>query len=238
MTASNGLPNPKPRGARRRGLPALIVLLGAALSASAAFMPWWQRSYHDPLTGELRVTIDGGAVAVALVPLALVVLAGLGAALISRGIVRRIVGIVVAAAGVGSIVATAIAGTHHPDAEFAARLIRPAAPISAAEVVWAALILSVVGGVAEAVGGVLVARGSGRDRVSSVTYSPPAVQREAAQREATQRAVARQSATRVVAPNPSEAIDENSVETAADATDPAEWWRSLDAGVDPTDDAG
>lgn len=215
------------RKSHRRGLATLLVLLGGLSAAGAAFLPWWRRAYHDPLTGDLHVSIDGGDVAVAVVPLALVAIAGLAAAMISAGVVRLVVGLMIAAAGLGTIGAAVVASTHLPTAEFAARLIRPAVATSAVEVIWPAIALAVIAGFLQASGGALVARDRGRRRATTVAYSAPAARRDAVRREATHR----EPATGAMQPQAAQ-------RPAANASDPAEWWRYLDAGVDPTDDAG
>lgn len=249
MTASGAQPRPA-RRSHRRGQAAILVLLGAAGTAGSAFLPWWRRGYHDPLTGALSVTVDGGDIAVALVPLALVAVAGLAAAMISRGALRRILGTVVALAAAGSTTAALLAAGHTPDAEFAARLVRPATPQSAPEIVWASVILAVAAALVGVAGGVMVAlsgdRGNGRGRSAGLAYRPPAAQRDAARNHA---AVQGRSASRdeavpdAAARPPTAGADAaprpaRSSQAAPDQADPEGWWRALDAGVDPTDDSG
>lgn len=212
---------------RRRSPAALLVLFGAAASAGSAFLPWWRRSYHDPLSGDLTVAVDGNEVAVALVPLALVALAGLAAAMLSRGIARRLLGAVVALASVGAAVGAVLGAARAPAAEFAAKLVRPATPLAAPAISWGAVALAVTAAVAAAAGGVLIAssaRAAGnRGRISGGAYRTPAAQHDAARQAA--RRHDREGSAGQSAP-------------ARESADPGEWWRALDAGVDPTENDG
>lgn len=232
-----GAPAERPaRRSRRRGLAVLLVLLGAAGSAGGAFLPWWRRAYRDPLSGDVTVTVDGADVAVALVPLAFVAVAALAAAMISRGMTRRLLGVVVALAAAAAGVSALVAATHVPSDEFAAALLRPATPLEAPQIAWAAVLLVVVAALAGVAGGVLVAssarRVDARGRLSGSVYRTPAARRDAARSAA----VAETStghggaAGDAGGPGPRDAAE------ARDQPDTGAWWQALDAGVDPTDD--
>jgi uncharacterized membrane protein (TIGR02234 family) len=205
----------------RRSSTAALLIVGAALVAASAFTPWWHRNFLDPLTGPRTVAVDGTAVAAGLFPLALVALAGLAAALASRGAVRRIVAVAIAAAGAGSVAAALVAAASSPDAALTGALTRPADAVSAARLFLLAPMLAVLGGLLIVAGGVLMIGWRDRPRTVGGAYSPPAAQRDAARRAAARRAHGVGGAQHA----------------GAVPVDRAEWWRSLDAGIDPTDDA-
>ena len=56
------------------------------MAGAAAGMQWWSAEYLDALTGPITVTLSGAACVPELIPLALVGLAGLGAALATSGL--------------------------------------------------------------------------------------------------------------------------------------------------------
>jgi uncharacterized membrane protein (TIGR02234 family) len=240
VTGPDTAPRPAAR-AHRRGIAALLVLAGAGGTAGSAILPWWRRDYHDPLSGSLTVTVDGAALAPGLVPLALVAIAGLAAAMISRGLLRRLLGAVAGLAAAASAAIALAAATHTPDAEFASRLVRPAAPQSAPEMVWGAVILAVVAAVVGVAGGGMVAaagdRRPGSGRAASLAYRPPAAQREAARNAAQHPATGAPAPPDGAAPQVTGEATAEPPNAVAGPADSGDWWRSLDAGVDPTDDA-
>lgn len=205
-----------PTRRRRRGLPVIAVLAGAAATAGSAFAPWWRRGYDDPLTGALRVSLNGTVVAGALVPLALVAAAGLGATLMSRGILRRVLAALTALAGLGQVVAAVVGAAADPSANFTAQLLRPAVPTSAPTLVIAIVALAGIGGVLVAGGALALALGPSPARRTAATYVTPAAQHDAA----------RETAGGSTGPG------------TQTPTDGSQWWRSLDAGIDPTDEDG
>ena len=84
--------HPSASRGRQLGLVAILAVAGAGLAAIAAALTWWSADYVDPLSGALTITASGAACVPELIPLALVALAGFGAALATRGVPRRIVG--------------------------------------------------------------------------------------------------------------------------------------------------
>ncbi|MBN9609427.1 MAG: Trp biosynthesis-associated membrane protein [Actinobacteria bacterium] len=193
---------------RRRLAAPVAALAGAGCLVGAAAMPWWTRHYRDPLTGPVSAALRGSALVPALVPIALVVLAGLGAALLTRGVPRRIIGAAVALAGV-AVMALSVVAAAQPDADrFAAELKRPADAVGAAAQNIGGPLLAVLGGVLAALAGVVIviARGPVARRTSA--YESPAARRARAR-----------MTTRP---------------DSAAAVDGAELWRALDAGIDPT----
>ncbi|HEX7716281.1 MAG TPA: Trp biosynthesis-associated membrane protein [Marmoricola sp.] len=100
---------------RRRGFGVTVLggLVTAALCAVASAKPWYALSGDRPVTGvpESQTRID---MPLALA-LALVVLAGWGALLVSRGIVRRACATVAVAAAVGVVACVVTAPFTLPD---------------------------------------------------------------------------------------------------------------------------
>lgn len=193
----------------RIGLP-LGALIGAAATAGAAFAPWWRRNYDDPLTGRIQLTLAGGELWAAFVPLALVTVAGFGAAMISRGIFRRIVGVVIGAAGTAIVAGALSALLTVPTDAFATALTRPATPLGDPAATAAGPVLALVGAAGTLLAAVLIVTGRRQERRRSAAYEAPSVRREQAVRGA--------------------AAD------LAAAAESGDLWRALDSGVDPTAD--
>lgn len=203
------------RAKRGRGVATLLLLAGVALVAGSAFVPWGRRDYDDPLTGPRTVTLNGGDVLPALVPLALVILAAWAAAAISRGVLRRILGLCAGLSGLAVVAVAPAVAWRLPGEEFAALLRRPAEAMGEAQPVLWGVSLAVIGAVCACIGGLwtAVARGAARSRGAGYdAHDAPAARREAARREAHGQAPA------------------TSMEAAAER-----WWRAMDVGVDPTD---
>jgi uncharacterized membrane protein (TIGR02234 family) len=238
VTGPGGPAERRARRSRRRGLAALLVLLGAAGSAGGAFLPWWRRAYRDPLSGDMTVAVDGADVAVALVPLAFVAVAALAAAMISRGMMRRLLGVVVALAAAAAGACALLAATLVPSAVFAAALLRPATPLEAPQVAWAPVLLAVAAALAGVAGGVLVAYDAGRvdasGRLSGTVYRTPAARRDAARSAV----AAEASQERGGVAGDAGGQGRRDSTGARDQPDIGAWWQALDAGVDPTDDGG
>jgi uncharacterized membrane protein (TIGR02234 family) len=203
---------------RQLGLVAILTLAGAALAAAAAAMTWWSADYADPLSGAVTVTLSGAACVPELIPLALVSLAGFGAALATRGVPRRLVGIVLLACGAAIAVRAAMAVGEPPTA-LAGSLTRPADVVGAAQSHVFGPILAILAGLMLAAAGVMIGIGVGaRQRLGS-QYDAPTV--------TTASPAGRRSSQAV----PGEA------KADAGEVDPGDWWKALDAGADPTVDA-
>ncbi len=201
-------------GARARlTILVLAALVGAGCCAGAAAVPWWGRSYLDPLSGPLRAVATGSALLGELVPMALVALAGLGATFAARGLLRRAVGVLVGLGGALLVVRTALAMAQAPVGQLAGQLHRPAAATGPAELALAGPVLALAGGALIALAGALVASGSDHARRMGPAYEAPGRRREEALRSARRRSA-----------------------TAAEPSDPAELWRAIDAGADPTEE--
>jgi uncharacterized membrane protein (TIGR02234 family) len=196
---------------RKLGLVAILALAGAALAAVGAAVSWWSADYADPLSGAVTVTLSGAECVPELIPLALVALAGFGAALATHGVPRRLVGIVLLACGATIAVRTLLA-LGAPPAALAGSLTRPADPIGGPQLHLFGPLVAVVAGVLLAVAGVLIGLGMGARQRLGARYDAPAG------KSGTQGAGA-------------------SAKTAARDVDPGDWWKALDAGADPTSDA-
>ncbi len=190
---------------RRLAAVVLTAIIGAALAAVSAGMQWWSAEYLDALTGPITVTLSGATCVPELIPLALVGLAGLGAALVTSGLPRRLIGVVLLAAG-ATIAFRSAFSLGAPPAGLAGSLTRPAVLVGAAQRSPAGPVLAAVGGLLLAAAGVLVVAGVGARPLGS--------RYERSRRSAVPRAGARPPGA---------------------AADPADWWKALDAGADPTD---
>ncbi len=194
---------------------AVLALAGAGLAAVAAAMTWWSADYLDPLTGALTVTATGSSCVPELVPLALVGLAGFGAALATRGFARRLVGVVIGLCGVAGAVLSARQFAA-PPASLVTDLTRPADPVGAAQLHPFGPALAVLAGLLLAAAGILVALGLGARRRLGSRYDAPT----------------RAATGRIGSPVTAAAASDTAVDAAG--TDPADWWKALDAGTDPT----
>jgi uncharacterized membrane protein (TIGR02234 family) len=190
---------------RQLGIVAVLAVVGAALAAVAAGLTWWSADYSDPLTGPVSITLSGAACVPELIPLALVGLAGFGAALATRGIPRRLIGVVLALCG-ATLTARSALSFESPAPQLASQLSRPADPVGVPQLHAFGPLLAVVGGLFLLAAGMLIALGAGARQRLGARYDAPAGRR------------------------PTPASGEN---TDA-ANDPADWWKALDAGTDPT----
>lgn len=185
------------------------AVLGAALAAIAAGLTWWSADFSDPLTGPETITASGSSVASELVPVALVALAGLGAALATHGLLRRIVGAVLLVGGALVAVRCGLALGAAP-ASLVDDLPRPADPVGAARLSPLGPVLGMVGGLLIAVAGGLIVAGRGA-RPMSARYEAPGVSGSVRPGRRAGSAASAQAA-------------------------PEDWWKALDAGSDPTDE--
>lgn len=147
-----------------RGTPLAVVLLllGVIATAVSAGLTWGRAEYLDSLSGIVSTSASGSQMRPELVPLALAALAGLGAALATRGIARRIVGAGIAAAG-ALVAVRAVLALFSPPLETLGNLSRPAVPTGPAVTpVWPPLLAVVGGSLLLAAGVVLIIARSGR----------------------------------------------------------------------------
>jgi len=163
--------DPKTRG-RQLGLVAVLAVAGAGIAAVAAALTWWSADYQDPLTGPLTISVSGGSALPELVPLALVALAGFGAALATHGTVRRLVGVVLALCGGAIVIRSALTFGDQP-AALVSSLSRPAEPIGDAQLHVIGPALGVLGGLLLAAAGALIAVGWGARQRLGARYDAP-----------------------------------------------------------------
>lgn len=199
----------------------LLDLVGAAGALLIAGRTWQvvRTPRPKPLTDDvLRLT--GRTVDAATTALALVALAGVVAIIATRGVARRVVGVVIAAAGIGTVWRAIIAG-HAVDAAQARAFVRSyhptvatgaqTAPTVSVTGSWPALTIGC--GVLVALAGALVAWRGHRWAALSARYE--------------NRGRAANAPTTTAART---ADDED----AAQARAAAAMWNALDAGDDPT----
>lgn len=218
--ASVGRP-PRVRSGRAR-VPLLLVL-GAALVAGGALARWWTVEWVQPLQGPRTDGVTGRQAAPALLALALVAVAGLGATAAVRGLGRRLIGLLIAAAGIAAGVAVVLAVAEVPES-----VIREANPqverVNGGTLQIVGPLLSGLGAVALVAGGLLVLAGrfGGRGMGERFDRTSAAVD-----------GATGGTPTGPVAPGsvPRPAPDASAAEDAAAAT----LWKQLDAGGDPTD---
>ena len=213
MTEPDRPAGPPDRRARRTtALVAVLLIAGAAACAGAAAMTWWTADYVDPLTGPLTLTASGAGCLPELVPVALVGLAGFGAALATQGWLRRVVGVVLLAMGVLVAVRAAMAMLDAP-AVLTGSLVRPADPAGPARLLPVGPLLALAGGVLIALAGFLVAAGLGGRRRLGARYDAPT--------------------TRTANPVAGSGAPADG-DGAPGSIDVGGWWKALDAGADPT----
>lgn len=204
-------------------------MLGAAAIAGSSVLRWFDAPDGPDVAGSEigAAALTGGAVAPALVPLALVALAGLGATLATSGLLRRFVGaaLVLCAVIVGVVTVTVLldppsvvsvgGGPDPPGALGDPVQPRPIPPG-----------LALLGGALVAVGGGAALAGGGQRRGLSSRYESPA---------GAQRAAPRPGGTGG-ARGPGGAGGTGGATPAPAAIAEGDWWKALDAGADPTVD--
>ena len=195
---------------------ALLVLAGAAAVAGAGSLTWWHQQHLDALAGSISTTATGSQTDALLVPTALVGLAGFGAALATTGLLRRLVGLLLLVGG-GVTAVLAIVGATSAPARLLTALSRPAESSSAPTLSPFGAVLGVLGGLAIAIAGVLLLLGYGARRALGSRYDAPTSRRARAAAE------------------PADPSAGHAVDPADDADASAQWWKALDAGLDPTD---
>jgi hypothetical protein len=217
------------------GRAVVACLAGAALALYGATRVWSVQVTVRPGLTSLRATTTGAAQAPWLIGLALVALAGAGALLATRGLVRRVLGGVLIITGAG-LAAAAIAGRAGLD---------PGAA-GAGATLWP--IGCVLGSALIVVGGLTAARNGHRWPAMSSRYERRPVPSSAARDAATPApsAAAGLTASQDPEAQPSPATSENARpadpaapeagRTTITATGTRDAWEALDRGDDPTSD--
>ncbi|WP_174184624.1 TIGR02234 family membrane protein [Nocardia barduliensis] len=197
----------------------LLAVAAAALWASSR-MTWVTVSSSDGLTQPRTDHLNGGVWFGALTPLALVLLASIAAVLATRNWLRRVVGVLIAlVAAVAAVPAFALLTGSGKTAERAAKLAElPArAQVETATTAAFPAVLALLGAIAAFGAGALLARMPAETARLSGKYDNPVFRRADATAEVTQRRAESPSA-----PQLSERV----------------LWDALDAGTDPTEEAG
>ena len=166
----------------------MLAVAGAAIAAIAAAVTWWSADYQDSLTGPLTISVTGGSAVPELVPLALVALAGFGAALATHGTVRRLVGVVLLLCGAAIAVRSALSFGDQP-AALVTSLSRPATAVGSPQLHAIGPALGVLGGLLLVAAGGLITAGRGARQRLGPKYDAPTGQAPdaAAARSATDR---------------------------------------------------
>jgi uncharacterized membrane protein (TIGR02234 family) len=203
---------------RRPAVLALLIVAGAAAMVVAGSMTWWRQQHLDALAGAVISTATGSQTDALLVPAALVGLAGFGAAVATTGTVRRLVGLLLLIGG-GVAAVLAITGAISAPARLLTSLSRPPESSSTPSLQLAGVVLGTLGGLLLAAAGGLLVLGYGARRALGSRYDAPAGRR-----------------VKAAEPTPSSPAGD-AADPAADADASAQWWKALDAGLDPTDGA-
>jgi uncharacterized membrane protein (TIGR02234 family) len=152
---------PEPR--RRAGAPGrlfgaiVVLLLAAAVVLWGASRATWVSQVVEGLPASRTITADGATAEPILVPWALLCLAAVGGLLATSGWGRRVVGTLVAVAGLWAVLRGA-AGLADPASEALPVGVRPGDRPLPAEAVLAGPALGVLGGVLMLAAGLLAAR--------------------------------------------------------------------------------
>lgn len=152
-----------------RTFPRTAIVGGLAVVAGVAIIllcssPTWLRANLRTAAGfgaRGEVTLSGGNVAAAAVPLALVAAAGLIALVLVRSWLRRLLALLIAAAGVGCLIATLRVVTGPEAAARASTKVKAAGQLATAHLT-AVPYLALLGGVLIVVGGLVGVIYSGR----------------------------------------------------------------------------
>ncbi|MEU4425241.1 Trp biosynthesis-associated membrane protein [Actinoplanes sp. NPDC024001] len=191
---------------RRSHLVAVLACLaGAGLSVYAATRVWSVRVEHRTGLSDLRTEQTGAEAQPWLVGLALVALAGAGALLATRGVVRRVLGGLLVLSGVGIAVGAVLARTGVAAGE-----------AGAGAAIWP--VACVLGGAIVAVGGLLAARHGHLWSAMSSRY---------------ERSTPPSSSTPATAPPGPQETSVNPADSVK-STDNRAFWEALDRGEDPT----
>ena len=198
------------RSARRgSAVLALLVVVGAVALAVAAHLIWWSQTHVDSLSGAITISARGSQADPLLIPVALLALAGFGAALATNGVLRRVVGVVLLVGG-GWAAVLAVVGLWRPPTSLHTDLTRPAVSSALPQLHVGGPLVALLGGLLVALTGALVVSGFGARVALGARFDAPT----------------------------SRAGQGAQVRTALDASgDPeaaAGWWKALDAGQDPT----
>ncbi len=189
---------------------AILVVAGAVALAVGAGLTWWTQTHLDSLAGSITLEAKGSQTDALLIPVALLALAGFGAAMATTGVLRRLVGVVLLLGGAWAT-ALAVAGWWRAPASLHTDLTRPAVSSAPPQLHPAGPLVAALGGLLIAVAGVLVVSGFGARRALGARYDAPTGRRR----------------------TPARAVP-TTLDVDTDPEGAAGWWKALDAGQDPT----
>ncbi len=198
----------RPRRGAGAAVLAVLLVVGAVALVVGAGLTWWTQTHLDSLAGSVTVKAKGSQTDALLIPVALLALAGFGAALATTGLLRRLVGVVLVLGGAWAAT-LAIIGLWQAPASLHTDLTRPPLSSSPPQLHPAGALVAALGGLLVALAGILVISGFGARRALGARYDAPTGRRVP------------------VAVPTSLAVD-------ADPEGAAGWWKALDAGQDPT----
>ncbi len=144
------------------------LLVAAGLLWGASRLDWLRPVYDTPLRGRVVVDVTGGTWQPVLVPLAVLALAGVAGVLATGGAARRVVGLLLGAAGIWALVLAARVSAVGP-AAVAGLSGTPAAgrPAAVDALVSGPLLAGLAGLALLAAGAALVVRGAAIPRLGA-----------------------------------------------------------------------
>lgn len=199
---------------RAKTVSALLLAVAAALLWSAGRMTWVEYTAADGLRPPVQDSLDGGQWEPASTPLALLLLAGIAAMFAARGWLVRVVGVLLALAGIAVAVQGFSALFGSPDDEKIASVaeLSAGAEITAAQTLTVPAVLTVVAGLLAVAAAIPLVLGRIGGQGLSSSYETPAARKAAAAES-----VAAAGAV-------GEGLEQRQI------------WDALDAGADPTED--
>ena len=114
----------RPRSGAGAAVLAVLLVVGAVALVVGAGLTWWTQTHLDSLAGSVTVKAKGSQTDALLIPVALLALAGFGAALATTGVLRRLVGVVLVLGGAWAAT-LAIIGLWQAPASLHTDLTRP-----------------------------------------------------------------------------------------------------------------
>ncbi len=139
---------------------ALLVVFGAVALAVGAHLIWWSQIHLDSLSGPVTSSARGSQTEPLLIPVALLALAGFGAALATTGVLRRLVGVVLLVGG-GWAAVRAVIDLWQSPASLHTDLSRPAVSSAPPQLHLVGPLVALFGGLLVVLTGALVIRGFG-----------------------------------------------------------------------------
>jgi uncharacterized membrane protein (TIGR02234 family) len=209
----------RPRGPRTLGLVVVSLVVAAAALWAASRGSWWTVTWSDPLRGTVVARASGAEAEPVLVPWALLALAAVAGVLATAGWGRRVVGAVVALAGLVALW-RGLAGLAAPGPAGLPAAARRAGTVAGVEVtVWWPL-LAALGALVMTGAGVVVTWRAGELPRLGARYDAPAPGRTPGGSGA------------------SSGTGEQDRRPRRPADPDQELWQALDEGRDPTVEPG